>query len=158
MKQVVTLLIVTVLLSVLATLLCHSIFKDYQCEYYNHYNKEHILYRYNQTVMGNVVIPENVTVYFSDDIKSCNDYNKKFRYQGVYYAKGRIIFILDSLSDKLKEDTLVHELSHDSWVYTISDDYKNDIKDTYSYVCQSPNEFNAFFEQCRYNLVMDGLK
>jgi hypothetical protein len=128
------------------------LFVHFYCVYTKNYNINHVTSIYNDEYNDDVHVPEEVVVYFSDDIKTCN--LDIIDTKGIYYYKDKSIYVLDSLTDDEKKVVIMHELAHHYYHYNMSDSYKEQLKYEYKLMCENPNEMYAYREQLKYQLFI----
>ena len=131
------------------------LYNQLHCHCTKNYNKEHIIRLYKDEYSSEIQVPEEVTVYFSDDIKTCNF--DVIDTKGIYYHEDKSIYVLDSLTDDEKKTVIMHELAHHYYHYNMSDSFKEQLKYEYKLMCQNPNEMYAYREQLKYQFFTENV-
>ena len=124
----------------------------YDCVYFqNRIFYSDALVMYHGTDYFGIKIPENVTVYFTNEtLSSCSFKGLMFYSQepvGLYSYNKKKIIIDDNQSINMKQMALRHDLSHYRYKNIIDEEEKDIWKYKYDLYCYSPNEFYAYMHQ-----------
>ena len=108
---------------------------------------------YNDSYYYDMKIPDDVELYFVDDLFVCRKYGfSKIDISGLYRARNEEMYIDSWLNEDFRRVSVRHEVAHYEWDHSLSDEDKSNIKIDWEgtchgnkqyYECKDPEEYYA---------------